>query len=74
MQLRKAANHPYLFEWVEDRTLPTYGDHLITNSGKFVVLDKLLPKLKAGGSRVLIFRYVCVCASFRMAKRMQESF
>jgi SWI/SNF-related matrix-associated actin-dependent regulator of chromatin subfamily A member 5 len=33
MQLRKAANHPYLFDGTEDMTLPTYGDHLITNSG-----------------------------------------
>lgn len=55
MQLRKAANHPYLFEGVEDRTLPPYADHLITNSGKMVVLDKLLFRLKERGSRVLIF-------------------
>jgi SWI/SNF-related matrix-associated actin-dependent regulator of chromatin subfamily A member 5 len=55
MQLRKAANHPYLFDGMEDRSLPPFGDHVITNSGKFVVLDKLLAKLKAKGSRVLIF-------------------
>eukprot|EP01006_Ploeotia_vitrea_P041475 TRINITY_DN66533_c7_g1_i3.p1 TRINITY_DN66533_c7_g1~~TRINITY_DN66533_c7_g1_i3.p1 ORF type:complete len:723 (+),score=404.39 TRINITY_DN66533_c7_g1_i3:198-2171(+) len=55
MQLRKAANHPYLFEGVEDRTLDPYGEHLIQNSGKMVVLDKLLAKLKRDGSRVLIF-------------------
>jgi len=28
---------------------------LVTNSAKMVVLDKLLPKLKKNGSRVLIF-------------------
>lgn len=75
MQLRKAANHPYLFEGVEDRSLPAYGDHMILNSGKMVwwgvacgvplradtprpwqvVLDKLLPRLRALGSRVLVF-------------------
>jgi SWI/SNF-related matrix-associated actin-dependent regulator of chromatin subfamily A member 5 len=55
MQLRKAANHPYLFEGVEDRTLPPYGDHLITTSGKMSVLDKLLARFRAQGSRVLIF-------------------
>ena len=33
MQLRKAANHPYLFEGQEDRTLDEFGDHIITNSG-----------------------------------------
>ena len=31
------------------------GDHLVENSGKMVLLDKLLPKLKARESRVLIF-------------------
>lgn len=45
----------YLFEGVEDRSLPAYGDHLIFNSGKMVVLDKLLARFKAQGSRVLIF-------------------
>ena len=55
MQLRKATNHPYLFTGVEDRSLDPMGDHLITNCGKLVLLDKLLPKLKAQGSRVLLF-------------------
>eukprot|EP00948_MAST-09A_sp_MAST-9A-sp1_P003870 g3870.t1 len=55
MQLRKVCNHPYLFDGVEDRTLNPMGDHLITNCGKLTLLDKLLPKLKARGSRVLIF-------------------
>lgn len=55
MQLRKAANHPYLFDGIEDRNLPPYADHLITNSGKISVMDKLLFRLKAQGSRVLIF-------------------
>lgn len=55
MQLRKAANHPYLFDGVEDRSLPAYGEHLIENAGKVVVLDKLLERLQKQGSRVLIF-------------------
>jgi SWI/SNF-related matrix-associated actin-dependent regulator of chromatin subfamily A member 5 len=55
MQLRKCCNHPYLFEGAEDKTLPPFGDHLVTNSGKMMLLDKLLVKLKAQGSRVLIF-------------------
>jgi SWI/SNF-related matrix-associated actin-dependent regulator of chromatin subfamily A member 5 len=55
MQLRKAANHPYLHDGQEDMTLPQFGDHLVSKSGKMVVLDKLLLKLKAQGSRVLIF-------------------
>lgn len=31
------------------------GDHIIANSGKLTVLDKLLPKLQLEGHRVLIF-------------------
>jgi len=55
MQLRKCCNHPYLFEGVEDKSLPPFGDHLVTNCGKMRVLDKLLLRLKGQGSRVLIF-------------------
>jgi SWI/SNF-related matrix-associated actin-dependent regulator of chromatin subfamily A member 5 len=32
MQLRKAADHPYLFNNVEDRTLDPSGDHLYQNA------------------------------------------
>jgi SWI/SNF-related matrix-associated actin-dependent regulator of chromatin subfamily A member 5 len=42
MQLRKVCNHPYLFEGIEDPSLPTLGDHLINTSGKMIVLDKIL--------------------------------
>lgn len=55
VQLRKVCNHPYLFEGVEDMTLDPMGEHLILNCGKLVLLDKLLPKLKSQGSRVLLF-------------------
>lgn len=55
MQLRKCCNHPYLFDGVEDRTLDPFGDHLITNCGKLSLLDRLLPRLKDNGHRVLIF-------------------
>jgi SNF2 family DNA or RNA helicase len=50
MQLRKVCNHPYLFlnEWYAD-------DDLIRASGKFELLDRMLPKLKAGGHRILMF-------------------
>lgn len=54
MELRKAANHPYLIRGVEPEPFTT-GEHLITNCGKMMLLDKLLVKLKAQGSRVLIF-------------------
>ncbi|KAL9649595.1 hypothetical protein ABK040_003272 [Willaertia magna] len=54
MQLRKCCNHPYLFG-AESGPPYTLGDHLINNSGKMVLLDKLLIRLKEQGSRVLIF-------------------
>lgn len=55
MQLRKITNHPYLFAGAEPGPPFFEGEHLIENSGKMVLLDKLLKKLKAQGSRVLIF-------------------
>ncbi|KAK1278455.1 putative chromatin-remodeling complex ATPase chain [Acorus gramineus] len=55
MQLRKCCNHPYLFQGAEPGPPYTTGDHLVTNAGKMVLLDKLLPKLKERDSRVLIF-------------------
>lgn len=54
MQLKKCCNHPYLFEGAEPEPFDT-GEHLIQNSGKMVILDKLLLSLKQNGSRVLIF-------------------
>ena len=58
MQLRKVCGHPYLFEGVEDRSLDPMGEHVIENSAKLQLLDKLLKRLKERGSRVLIFSQV----------------
>ncbi|KAF2403869.1 hypothetical protein EJ06DRAFT_488799 [Trichodelitschia bisporula] len=55
MQLRKCCNHPYLFEGAEPGPPFTTDEHLVDNSAKMVVLDKLLKRMKAAGSRVLIF-------------------
>ena len=55
MQLRKCCNHPYLFDGAEPGPPFTTDEHLVANSGKMILLDKLLTKLKAQGSRVLIF-------------------
>lgn len=52
MQLRKCCNHPYLFDGAEPGPPYTTDMHLVTNSGKMVVLDKLLPKLKEQGKYV----------------------
>jgi len=55
MQLRKVCNHPYLFDGAEKGPPYSDGPHLWENSGKMLLLHKLLPKLKKNGSRVLIF-------------------
>ncbi|SCU81197.1 LAFA_0C03246g1_1 [Lachancea sp. 'fantastica'] len=55
MQLRKCCNHPYLFDGAEPGPPYTTDEHLIYNSAKVKVLDKLLKKYKEEGSRVLIF-------------------
>lgn len=51
MQLRKCCNHPYLFDGAEPGPPYTTDLHLVVNSGKMVVLDKLLPKMKAQGMK-----------------------
>ncbi len=55
MQLRKVCNHPYLFDGAEPGPPYINGPHLWENTGKMILLEKLLPKLKQQGSRVLIF-------------------
>jgi hypothetical protein len=55
MQMRKICNHPF---WIAEPPLPpgTFTDErIITCSGKMVVLDKMLRRLKADGHKVLIF-------------------
>lgn len=55
MQLRKCCNHPYLFEGAEPGPPYTTDEHLVFNSQKMIILDKLLKKFQKEGSRVLIF-------------------
>ncbi|SJX62144.1 probable CHD1-transcriptional regulator [Sporisorium reilianum f. sp. reilianum] len=57
IELKKASNHPYLFDGTEvisDNREETLKG-LVMHSGKMVLLDKLLARLKADGHRVLIF-------------------
>lgn len=51
MQLRKVCNHPYMF------TPEGYfiTEDIIRTSGKVELLDRMLPRLKAAGHRVLMF-------------------
>lgn len=62
MQLRKCCNHPWLIKGIEQQHL---GDDDISDelrikkmveaSGKFILLEKFLPKLKKEGHRILLF-------------------
>jgi len=52
MQLRKICNHPYLFlDYYPENNL----DWIYMSSGKFELLDRMLPKMIASGHKVLIF-------------------
>ena len=55
MQLRKCCNHPYLFEGAEPGPPFTTDEHLVFNSQKLLILDKMLKNFQREGSRVLIF-------------------
>ena len=57
MQLRKICNHPFVFDEVEGVINPTRTNTelLYRVSGKFELLDRVLPKFKATGHRVLMF-------------------
>ncbi|KAJ3284892.1 hypothetical protein HK104_009723 [Borealophlyctis nickersoniae] len=58
MELKKASNHPYLFPGAETYIGLSREEQMrgiIMNSGKMVLLDKLLARLKEDGHRVLIF-------------------
>ncbi|XP_049907765.1 probable global transcription activator SNF2L2 [Epinephelus moara] len=63
MQLKKICNHPYMFQHIEE----SFAEHLgfpngfisgldlYRASGKFELLDRILPKLQATSHRVLLF-------------------
>ncbi|KAG9248016.1 chromodomain helicase-like protein [Calycina marina] len=61
MELKKASNHPYMFPNAEEKILKGSERRedqlkgLITSSGKMMLLDQLLTKLKKDNHRVLIF-------------------
>lgn len=55
MQLRKICNHPYLFLEAEELNSAKVSQDIVRSSGKFELLDRMLPKLHASGHRVLLF-------------------
>jgi chromodomain-helicase-DNA-binding protein 1 len=57
MELKKAANHPVLFDGAE-QSIDTKEEQLkglVMNGGTMVLLDKLLARLKLNRHRVLVF-------------------
>uniref|UniRef100_A0A8C4UZD2 Chromodomain helicase DNA binding protein 6 n=1 Tax=Falco tinnunculus TaxID=100819 RepID=A0A8C4UZD2_FALTI len=73
MELRKCCNHPYLINGAEEKILEDFRkthspeapdfqlQAMIQAAGKLVLIDKLLPKLIAGGHKVLIFSQMVRC-------------
>lgn len=63
VELKKCCNHPFLFESADhgyggDINDNTKLDKIILSSGKLVILDKLLVRLRETKHRVLIFSQV----------------
>ncbi|KAJ1404044.1 P-loop containing nucleoside triphosphate hydrolase protein [Ochromonadaceae sp. CCMP2298] len=55
-QLRKAANHPFLFAGIEKVSMDGLpSEEIVSVSGKMKVLDRLLRKLFEKGHRVVLF-------------------
>uniref|UniRef100_A0A3Q4HM05 Chromodomain helicase DNA binding protein 6 n=1 Tax=Neolamprologus brichardi TaxID=32507 RepID=A0A3Q4HM05_NEOBR len=73
MELRKCCNHPYLITGAEEKILESFKKShspeapdfqlqaMIQAAGKLVLIDKLLPKLLAGGHKVLVFSQMVRC-------------
>lgn len=63
MQLRKICNHPFMFQHIEEAFAEhiglangiVSGPELYRSSGKFELLDRILPKLHTTNHKVLIF-------------------
>ncbi|XP_069394946.1 lymphoid-specific helicase isoform X3 [Paralichthys olivaceus] len=57
MLLKRCCNHPYLIEYPLDSATQEFkiDEQLVQSSGKFLILDRLLPALKKRGHKVLIF-------------------
>ncbi|KAJ6220331.1 hypothetical protein RDWZM_006143 [Blomia tropicalis] len=70
MELRKCCIHPFLINGAEEQILHEFRQQqheeatlnaIIQSSGKLVLIDKLLPRLKENGHRVLIFSQMVRC-------------
>uniref|UniRef100_A0A8C2E4L5 Proliferation-associated SNF2-like protein n=1 Tax=Cyprinus carpio TaxID=7962 RepID=A0A8C2E4L5_CYPCA len=57
MLLKRCCNHAYLIEYPLDPATGEFkiDEQLVETSGKFLILDRMLPELKKRGHKVLIF-------------------
>ncbi|TWW76353.1 Chromodomain-helicase-DNA-binding protein 2 [Takifugu flavidus] len=76
MELKKCCNHSFLIKQPDDGETETYQEQLqgvVRGSGKLVLLDKLLTRLRERGNRVLIFsqmvRMLDILAEYLTRKR-----
>ncbi|KAJ0069416.1 hypothetical protein NL108_006011, partial [Boleophthalmus pectinirostris] len=77
MELKKCCNHSFLIKLPEEEeegeSRPTQLQALVRGSGKLVLLDKLLTRLRERGNRVLIFsqmvRMLDILAEYLTMKR-----
>jgi superfamily II DNA or RNA helicase len=71
MELRVLCNHPFLSRLHDTAEEEALGPHpvssLVRHCGKLETLDRMLPKLKAAGHRVLLF-----CTMTRLLDVMEE--
>lgn len=57
LRMKQVVDHPYLLRLpVTLDKIPILDERVITESGKMVVLDKMLKKLKQQGHRVIIIQ------------------
>merc|ERR1719361_1189162 len=66
MQLRKLCNHPFMFQHIEESYtnhtgIRDLGPDIYRSSGKFEVIDRILPKMQASGHRILMFCQMTQC-------------
>lgn len=71
MELRKCCIHPFLINNAEEQITSEFRETkgpqftqfqtMVQSSGKLVLIDKLLPRLKENGHRVLIFSQMVRC-------------
>ncbi|NWS72386.1 HELLS helicase, partial [Crotophaga sulcirostris] len=68
MLLRKCCNHPYLIEYPLDPATQQFkvDEDLVKNSGKFLLLDRMLPELKKRGHKVLLFSQMAMMLDILM--------